>query len=100
MPRVLIQICFAFGLLAACTDFPDLDRVISEDSRRADFPSLIAIDPLLMTAQSDSERADTIAKSLIARAANLKRRARALRGPVIERRIRVKMINAMRRNSQ
>lgn len=100
MLRVLIYICFAFGVLSACVEFPDLDSVISEDSRRADFPNLIPIDPILMSAQSDSDLADTIAKNLIARAADLKRRARALRGPVIERRIRVELINAMRRNSQ
>ncbi len=100
MSRVLIQFCFALGLLVACTDFPDLDRVISEESRQADLPTLIPIDPAMMVAQIDPERADAIAKSLIARATNLRRRARALLGPVIERRTRVKLINAMRRNSR
>lgn len=100
MPRVLINISIAFGLLAACAEFPDLDDVISAESRAADFPTLIPIDPLLASARSDSERADAIANSLIARTANLRNRARAMRGPVIEPRIRSKMVRAMRRNSQ
>ncbi len=70
-------------VLAACTEFPDLDRAISDAARRAAYPSLEPTDTLMFAPFSGRPGSTTEAAWLVARAAGLKARAQTLRGPVI-----------------
>lgn len=69
--------------LSACTQFPDLDRTTSAQTRRAPYPDLLPVEDL--RAQVASPRAtDRTTKSLEARIAALRARAARLRGTVID----------------
>lgn len=68
-------------LTAACgPGMPDLDADLSAEARAADYPSLVALGPLLATADAPLTRsAETEGNTLEARAADLRRRAAWLR---------------------
>lgn len=98
MRQALLILGFASGLLVACADFPDLDHVVSERARSAAFPGLAPLEGELGPSAEDRERIENTAKTLAAQARNLKRRARQLRKPVIDRGTRAKMAAAVRRH--
>lgn len=98
MPRILILTFAGVYLLAACAEFPDLDRAITQGGRNAPYPRLIQIDGALGPESRDFERVEMISKSLSARAQNLRRRAQALRGPIIDGRTRRQMARALARH--
>lgn len=100
MPRILFHLCIAAGLLVACADFPDLDSYISDGAHDAAYPSLVPTDALYANTKIDPEQAHAISARLRARAADLQRRARALRGPVIERAAMARLVRALRDNER
>ena len=66
------------ALLAGCSSFPQLDAVVSDEARRADYPNLIPAERLL--AKRDAGRLDeNSGRALLARASRLRARARILR---------------------
>ncbi len=86
-------------VLAACSDFPELDGVISPEARAADYPALIPIDQALLAGFAGQPDSQAEIDWLIARAAALRRRARALaRRPVIDNRSRRQMASALERH--
>lgn len=73
----------ALALLGACTQFPALDRTITPELERADYPALLPLDPLLATAQAGRVDAVQTEATLIARVARLRARAAQLQGAVL-----------------
>jgi hypothetical protein len=69
--------------LAACTQFPDLDRTISPEVASADYPALVPLEPLLAAAIVGRVDADQTQAELEARVARLRARATRLRGSVL-----------------
>lgn len=69
--------------LAACTQFPDLDRTISPEVASADYPALVPLEPLLAAAIVGRVDAGQTQAELEARVARLRARATRLRGSVL-----------------
>ncbi|MCR9107846.1 hypothetical protein [Marivita sp. XM-24bin2] len=69
-------------LLAACTEFPEVDAVLATGERQAEYPALLPFEDLV--AQQDSELTEVDDDVLIRRAENLRNRANGLREPVID----------------
>lgn len=68
-------------VIAACgPSMPDLDSALSAEARAADYPTLVALGPLLAQADAPLPRqAASEGRSLEARAEDLRRRAAWLR---------------------
>jgi len=84
----------AIASLVACTDFPDLDRRITDSARAAPYPTLQPLDPLLARAQNLADNGAITPASVAAfddRIAGLRARAARLRGPVIDAATRARM---------
>jgi hypothetical protein len=81
MARRLIIPALAVAALGACgPDVPALDARIGAEARAADFPDLVPLGPLLAGVDAIPPReAAPEGESLEARAADLRRRAAALR---------------------
>jgi len=81
MVRPLFICCFTALALAACgPDVPALDDRIGPEARVADFPALVPLGPILAGVDTIPPRAAaTEGQGLEARAADLRRRAAALR---------------------
>jgi len=79
--------------LIGCAPFPELDSTMDAAARNAPFPKLINLDQLTRQTQTTTP---TEATNLDARLANLKARADALRGPVIEDTTSTRLANGMR----
>ena len=80
--RPLIALVVTAGL-AACTQFPDLDRTISPELAGADYPALVPLAPVLASATSGQVDTRQTRKQLEARVARLRVRAARLRGSVL-----------------
>jgi len=80
MRLTLALLCLAS--VTACAEFPELDTAISAEARRAPFPELVPIGPILER-RNDARTDGTEAEALEARAAALRARARLLRGATI-----------------
>lgn len=99
MPRLHSVLCLVL-VVAGCADFPELDDVVSERARRADYPLLQPVDDLIATALAPSERdALAAAQDLAARAARLRARAATLRRPLISAADRRRMAAAVARHN-
>lgn len=95
MIRAMWRILFlSFGLLAACTGFPALDGKVSATARAAAYPKLLPINDLL-TRPSPPRLSETDVAALTARAARLRRRAAALRGPVVDQSTRKRLASSV-----
>lgn len=77
----LVLIFTALVALAGCSvRAPELDAALSAQSRNADWPTLVPLDPLLAgTEDLDLDQARDVGPDLQARAADLRRRAAILR---------------------
>ncbi len=97
-----MRLILSFSLLAfavsACTDFPELDAVVSEQAKRADYPTLVAIDGILSRA-NDAQITPATIGSLQSRIAHLRARAAHLKRPVIDQTTRSKLNAAIARHS-
>lgn len=98
VPRVLFVLVFLTGLLAGCINVPELDDAISEDARDNAYPKLIELDGKLAAANKGKKAARAASKNLASRARSLKRRAKRLRGPVVDKRTRRRMAAALQRH--
>lgn len=98
MGEFRIGLVIGIGLLVGCADFPDLNSAVTERGLTSGLPRLVQVDGLFGVDPRETERIEKIAKSLAARARRLKRRARSLRGPVIQQQDRRKMLAALARH--
>lgn len=80
-PRLSLLLSSALVLVAACSDFPQLDDTISEADRAAAFPDLVNLDTLLSDVPTG--RVQAASTDLDARLAALQNRAARLRGAVL-----------------
>lgn len=72
-------------LLAGCAEFPALDGTIPPQAEAADFPELVPLAPLLAERRGTGTDAAATTRTLDARIANLRSRARALQTrPVVD----------------
>jgi hypothetical protein len=95
--RLLARLRPAFlVLLVGCTAFPQLDAVISEQAKRAEYPVLIPTGGLLAK-RDDGQVTEETGQRLLARAANLRRRAALLRGAPIDEETRIRLRDRLRR---
>lgn len=85
------------ALLAACTQFPELDNAVSESAQTADYPALINFDEIVSDAQNTTITPQTV-QGLESRLARLKSRARTLSGPIIDGATRARMARGVRRS--
>lgn len=75
--------------LAACAEFPEVDAALASGTPSRDYPALLPFEDLLA---ADTPRLDdTTDDALLARAAALRNRAAAIRGPVIDSQTRRRM---------
>ena len=83
--------------LAGCATFPDLEGDLSNRATNADYPRLVPFEMILgqVDGAPNSRRA---AADLDARAATLRRRAAALRGPVLDAATRQRLLAAVSRH--
>ncbi len=89
-------ICLA---LSGCTQFPQLDAVVSESAKNAPYPTLAPVDGLLARANASTTDPAAVRGDLASRVAALRARAARLRGPIIEPPVRARMNAALRRHS-
>ena len=71
-----------FGL-AACTQFPQLDRTLTPALADADYPALVPVEPLLAQATQGQVNPEATQANLQGRVARLRARAARLRGSVL-----------------
>lgn len=69
--------------LTACTQFPELDRAVTDLGANAEYPDLVPIEPILAQAAA-GPTPDQITGSLNARVSVLRARANRLRGRVVD----------------
>ncbi len=94
--RRSICIFLAVATLAAgCATFPELDAAVSPEARRAAYPVLIPTQPVL-DRRADVRVTPETGEALERRAANLRARARLLRGSVVDDDTRRRLSNRLR----
>lgn len=97
MRRIAIVICV--GLIPGCADFPEVDAAIGARSPQSGFPELLPLDPLLARAGAVTITPD-VSADLDDRIAALRRRANALRRPVLSRGERARLQSAAARHTR
>lgn len=82
--------------LGACTQFPQLDRTITPELERAEYPTLVPVEPLL--ARATTGRVDPVQTeaALLGRLSRLRARAARLRGSVLSGRERQRLREGLR----
>ena len=99
MARLVHLVLVTVPLLLGCSDFPDLDAAISEQGRLSAYPRLQPINQELFTRFTGEPDSEAEIAWLSARAAGLRRRARALtRRPIVDDRTRRRMAAALERH--
>lgn len=96
MCRAALLLCLA---LSGCTQFPQLDAVVSASAKSAAYPRLQPLDGVLARANASTTDPAALRGDLAARVAALRARAARLRGPIIEPAVRARMNAALRRHS-
>lgn len=96
MRRPILMTCL---LLSACTQFPELDRAISEEARTADYPDLEDPDTLLAQAEGGSDWA-AVESDLTGRADALRQRGAALDAGGVDDATRLRMAEGRDRIAQ
>jgi len=86
-----------FIALAGCADFPALDASVSDRARQADYPKILPLEAFFR--QTARPSASFLTGPLPTRARNLRARAQALRGPVIDPASRARMQAALARHA-
>ncbi len=98
MERIHIIAAFAatLALTVACTQFPALDRTITDDLSNADYPALVPLGPVLARAQTSRVEPEQATAAIDARVAALRTRAARLRGSVLSGRERQRLAQGLR----
>lgn len=76
--RQVLRVSVLAAALAGCTTFPQVDAVVSDAARRADYPTLVPIEGLLAE-RTGGRLTASDGETLLARAERLQARARILR---------------------
>ena len=85
MEKDMRLIAFILPLaLMACTQFPELDGVVSDAGKNAKYPKLRPINTLLAQTASTGPSAEETISTIDARIAALQNRAAALQGAVVD----------------
>ncbi|MEP5729212.1 MAG: hypothetical protein ABJL67_07535 [Sulfitobacter sp.] len=69
--------------LTACTQFPDLEHTQSTDLKRAAYPALVPIQPILAQNAAPAPDSVEVASTLTTRIDGLRTRAERMRGPIL-----------------
>ncbi len=99
----MIRHIFVFGfcavLLLGCTQqrFPDVTSSFSEETLNAPWPGFLPVNTIISNDLVDFDRSMAEIRTLEIRAANLRRRARLLKGPVLAIQERLRMQQAVKR---
>ncbi|PHQ98429.1 MAG: hypothetical protein COB39_08880, partial [Marinosulfonomonas sp.] len=72
--RILPALVLSAALLAGCSNFPELDDAVSPTARKAGYPALLPIDPLIAGAKEVQVTKETVL-TLQSRIARLNARA-------------------------
>ena len=95
--RHILHVSVLAVVLTGCTTFPEVDAVVSEDAKRADYPNLVPAESLLVK-RTAWRLNETTGEALLARAARLKARARILRNiPAVDEETRLRIGSQLRR---
>lgn len=95
--RLFLGMAILAAALSGCARFPELDAAVSEAARAADYPSLVPAERILSRKRA-GRLAENDGEILLARAANLRRRAAILRGiPVVDEDARLRFADRLRR---
>lgn len=81
--------------LAACTQFPELDRTISPEMAASDYPALVPLEPVLAQATAGRVDAKATQAQLEARVARLRSRAARMRGSILSGRERQRLAEGL-----
>ncbi len=95
MSRAALLFCLA---LAGCTQFPELDAVVSPSAKSAPYPRLQPLDDILAQANASTTDPVAVSANLAARVAALRARAAVLGAPIVEADVRARMNDALRRH--
>ena len=97
--RHFVRFVMVAVLLVACSasDLPDYAPTRDADLQEVDWPAFLPVAQILSADIDRHDRANADIRSLRARAARLRQRARLLRRPVIEAYERLQMQNAAKR---
>lgn len=95
MQRILILFFCLACFLGACANIPELDGKISDSARKLGYPDLIQLDGVEASANEGFDTTQATAKSMKQRLKDLRKRARALRKPVVDRSTRRRMETAL-----
>ncbi|KGB82298.1 MAG: hypothetical protein SWN98_16690 [Pseudomonadota bacterium] len=96
MPRATFFLFLC--LLGSCARFPQITAAVGEGAKNAAFPTIQPMDAVLADAAQVQTDDETGAR-LAARAETLRRRARALGGPVLTRTERRRLLDAVSRHA-
>jgi hypothetical protein len=78
-PSLLYALIVAPLLLAACTQFPELDAAVSDSARAADYPALVNVEPILARTKDSGPAPEETQSDLESRVAALRNRAARLK---------------------
>ncbi|NNE52921.1 MAG: hypothetical protein HKN30_11035 [Sulfitobacter sp.] len=70
-------------ILAACTQFPELENTVRPEVQEASYPELIPLEPILATVEASPVDPVQTEAALETRLASLRARANAMRGSVL-----------------
>lgn len=79
--RILLICTILF--LPACTQFPELDARLPDDTRDASYPTLLPVDEILAGRRLPAKRGTELTETIEARVSALKTRANRLRRSVL-----------------
>lgn len=81
--RLLLALAGPLVLMAACTQFPALDRTITPELAAAEYPALVPLGPVLAAARTPGVDPVQSTAAIDGRVAALRARAARLRGAVL-----------------
>lgn len=90
----LIALILPFALIG-CTQFPELDSAVSEQTTAADYPDLVQVEKLIAQSQTTGPTQEGTVNSLSARVAALQNRAARMQGRVVDANTRQRMQNGV-----
>jgi len=89
LPVLALLTLSSLPILPGCTQFPELDTAAAQVAQDAPYPQLVPLETLLTSAAPRTT--PEVRASVEGRVAGLRRRADALRGPVISPAVRARM---------